>query len=91
MGNDLTNLRRIRSLKLIGNINGLDFILLRNLFMDTNESLYQYPVDIDLSECNIVAGNQNHMSISVGTHLKYLKMFLCMMRYHREFSAMLLI
>ena len=27
--------------------------------MDTNESLYQYPVDIDLSECNIVAGNQN--------------------------------
>lgn len=59
MGNDLTNLRRIRSLKLIGNINGLDFILLRNLFMDTNESLYQYPVDIDLSECNIVAGNQN--------------------------------
>ena len=59
LGNDLTNLRRIRSLKLIGNINGLDFILLRNLFMDTNESLYQYPVDIDLSECNIVAGNQN--------------------------------
>ena len=59
MGNDINNLRRIRSLKLTGAINGLDFILLRNLFLGANESLYQYPVDIDLSECNIVAGNQN--------------------------------
>ncbi|MCI6671196.1 MAG: leucine-rich repeat protein [Prevotella sp.] len=59
MGNDLTNLRRIRSLKLIGNINGLDFLLLRKLFLDTTESFSQYPVDIDISKCNIVAGNQN--------------------------------
>lgn len=59
MGNDLTNLRRIRSLKLIGNINGLDFLLLRKLFLDTTESFSQYPLDIDISKCNIVAGNQN--------------------------------
>lgn len=59
MGNDLTNLRRIRSLKLIGNINGLDFLLLRKLFLDTTESFSQYPIDIDISKCNIVAGNQN--------------------------------
>lgn len=59
MGNDLTNLRRIRSLKLIGNINGLDFLLLRKLFLDTTENFSQYPIDIDISKCNIVAGNQN--------------------------------
>lgn len=59
MGNDLTNLRRIRSLKLIGNINGLDFLLLRKLFLDTTESFSQYPIDIDISKCNIVTGNQN--------------------------------
>ena len=59
MGNDVTNLRRIRSLKLTGVINGLDFILLKNLFLDTDESFYQYPIDIDLSECSIVAGNKN--------------------------------
>ncbi|SNU10988.1 Putative binding domain-containing protein, N-terminal [Prevotellaceae bacterium KH2P17] len=59
MGNDLTNLRRIRSLKLIGNINGLDFLLLRKLFLDITESFSQYPIDIDISKCNIVTGNQN--------------------------------
>lgn len=59
MGNNINNLRRIRSLKLTGAINGLDFILLRNLFLDTAEGFSQYPIDIDISECSIVAGNQN--------------------------------
>lgn len=59
MGNGIENLRRIRSLKLIGAINGLDFALLKNLFLYSEESIKQYPIDIDLSECSIVAGNKN--------------------------------
>ena len=59
MGNESANLRRIRSLKLVGPINGIDFSLLKHLFLNKEESLKQYPTDIDLSECSIVAGHKN--------------------------------
>lgn len=59
MGNDIENLRHIRSLKLVGVINGLDFIMLKKLFLDKEESVEQYPINIDLSECSIIAGNKN--------------------------------
>ena len=32
---------------------------MKNLFLYSEESIKQYPIDIDLSECSIVAGNKN--------------------------------
>lgn len=59
LGDDVENLRRIRSLKLVGPINRYDFVVLRKLFLDSDESIRQYPVEVDLSECSIVAGYNN--------------------------------
>lgn len=59
MGNEVENLRRIRSLKLTGAINGLDFILLKKLFLDKAESIKQFPIEVDLSDCGIIKGNRN--------------------------------
>lgn len=59
MGNDIANLRRIRSLKLIGGINKYDIVALRNLFLSSDESINKYPVELDLSECTIVSWADN--------------------------------
>src|SRR3712207_4801191 len=59
LGDDVENLRRIRALKLVGPINRYDFVVLRQLFIDSGESIDQYPIEVDLSECSIVAGYNN--------------------------------
>lgn len=59
LGNDASNLNRIRSLKIIGPVNGLDFPVIKSLLSNQENSYAQNPVSIDLSECTIVAGDKN--------------------------------
>lgn len=59
LGNDVSNLNRIRSLKIIGPVNGLDFPVIKSLLSNQENSYVQNPVSIDLSECTIVAGDKN--------------------------------
>lgn len=59
LGDDVKTLRRIRSLKIIGGINGLDFGIIKRLCLNTEEDFKKYPIDIDLTECVIKSGNDN--------------------------------
>ena len=59
LGNDITNIRHIKRLTLIGGINSLDFPALKYLFMDSPESISEYPIELDLSEAVFTGGNSN--------------------------------
>ncbi|MGM9797997.1 MULTISPECIES: leucine-rich repeat protein [unclassified Prevotella] len=59
LGNNVGNLECIRSFKVVGPINGLDFPVIRSLFSEQENNNLQNPVSIDLSECSIVAGLGN--------------------------------
>lgn len=59
LGNSIKNLERIRFLKVVGPINGLDFPVIKSLFSEQENRNLQNPVSIDLSECSIVAGYRN--------------------------------
>lgn len=59
LGNDVENLRRIRSLTVNARLNGRDLQVLKQLFLSTPESAEKYPVDLDISHCGIYAGDRN--------------------------------
>lgn len=53
-GDDAANLQNIRSLTIVGALNGLDFQVLKQLFASATA-----PIDLDISECGIVTGNKH--------------------------------
>lgn len=59
MGENINNIKRIRELTINGGINGLDFPILRKLFLPTDPEKTNQPISIDLTDCAIVAGYNN--------------------------------
>lgn len=59
MGNNIDNLKRIRKLSINGGINGIDFPVLRKLFVTSDTGIHTQPISIDLSACSIVSGYRN--------------------------------
>lgn len=59
LGNDIGNLSRIRKLTIEGEINGLDFEVLKKILSIKDDNGVQQPISFDLSKCDIEAGNNN--------------------------------
>lgn len=59
LGNDVDNLHRIRTLTVSARLNGRDLQVLSQLFLSTPESAEKYPVNLDISNCDIVTGDKN--------------------------------
>lgn len=59
LGNNVSNIDRIRFLKIIGPINCLDFPIIKSFFSMDEDNCTRRSVSIDLSQCAIVAGNRN--------------------------------
>lgn len=65
IGTDKENIRRVRNLKLAGEMNGLDWTALRSFFykdMAMDPEPDAYPVNLDLSQIYSVKGNRSHYS-----------------------------
>ena len=65
IGTDKENIRRVRNLKLTGEMNGLDWTALRSFFyqgMAMDPEPDAYPVKLDLSQIYSVKGNRSHYS-----------------------------
>ena len=59
LGDNKSNLLNIKHITIDGPINGLDFYVLKELLGNNSESRREYPLEIDMSDCNIVSGNKN--------------------------------
>lgn len=59
LGNNISNLSRIRKLSIAGAINGLDFEVFKKILSIKDESGHLQPVSFDLSKCEIGAGNNS--------------------------------
>lgn len=59
LGDNINNLRSIRNLTIKGGINGLDFPILKKLFISEDPATLNQSISIDLSDCAIVAGYKN--------------------------------
>ena len=59
LGDSEYNFLNIRHIAINGPINGLDFYVLKELLGNNSESRREYPLEIDMSDCNIVSGNKN--------------------------------
>lgn len=59
LGNDADNLRKIRNLTIAARLNARDLNVLKRLFLSTSGCTENYPVNLDLSNCGIYAGDEN--------------------------------
>ncbi len=59
LGNSESNLLNIRHIIINGPINGLDLYVLKKLLGNNSEVRRAHPLEIDMSDCNIVSGNKN--------------------------------